>query len=116
MKTMTHTSTKTAVAWMIVGGLVALVASMALGLPWDRFNSGKIDNNITSSDKSGVISSKKFRCYYTVINSEGIRVQKSTSWDAGNLDSDKKGCGDIYKGTEYTIIDNDGNESERIKL
>lgn len=34
---MTHTSTKTAVAWMLVGGIAALAASMALGLPWQNY-------------------------------------------------------------------------------
>ena len=58
----TTTATKTAVAWMIVGGVAALAASMALGLPWQNVKQSDNPIDIQSLRESGTCNDGPIEC------------------------------------------------------
>lgn len=57
----TTTATKTAVAWMLIGGVAALAASMALGLPWQNNNSVLSPIITNQNNTGGAIKNLKYR-------------------------------------------------------
>jgi len=73
----TTTATKTAVAWMIVGGLAALAASMALGLPWKN----NLDDGITSKRVTNAVG--KILCQTGSVDCSG----KEEGTKCGRIDS-----------------------------
>lgn len=113
---MTHTSTKTAVAWMLVGGIASLAASMALGLPWDRtrLDSGQRINKETSVSNINNFNTSKpawWICsYYTT--EEGVKIEKQTKPKRvdGDGSKDKKYCKDIIGGHKIEFEDEDGTK------